>query len=105
MEVNTKGRIYFDAIYGFIELTPVEKAIIHSPYYQRLRWIKQLGFSCYVFPGAEHSRFGHSIGAMHNCHHILTSIGMAVPFSELVNYSNMSKEAKYRPITSEHLQK
>lgn len=95
MEVNTKGRIYFDAIYGFIELTPVEKAIIHSPYYQRLRWIRQLGFSCYVFPGAEHSRFGHSIGAMHNCHHILSSIGMAVPFSELINYSSLSSEAKY----------
>ena len=95
MEVNTKGRIYFDAIYGFIELTPVEKEIIHSPYYQRLRWIRQLGFSCYVFPGAEHSRFGHSIGAMHNCHHILSSIGMAVPFSELINYSSLSSEAKY----------
>tara|TARA_B100000925_G_scaffold289645_1_gene272965 strand:+ start:715 stop:2142 length:1428 start_codon:yes stop_codon:yes gene_type:complete len=95
MEVNTKGRIYFDAIYGFIELTPVEKAIIHSPYYQRLRWIKQLGFSCYVFPGAEHSRFGHSIGAMHNCHHILSSIGFAVPYSELTNYSSLSPEAKY----------
>ena len=95
MEVNTKGRIYFDAIYGFIELTPLEKEIIHSPYYQRLRWIKQLGFSCYVFPGAEHSRFGHSIGAMHNCHHILKSIGMAVNFSELTNYKALSPSARY----------
>ena len=43
MEVNTKGRIYFDAIYGFIELTPIEKEIIHSPYYQRLQMDKTAG--------------------------------------------------------------
>ena len=70
-----KNRIIYDPIYGFIKLTPVEWDIIHSPFYQRLRWIKQLGFSCYVFPGAEHSRFGHSIGVMNNAHEILKSIG------------------------------
>ena len=61
MDVAVKNRMYFDPIYGFIGVTPVENEILHSPFYQRLRWIKQLGFSCYVFPGAEHSRFGHSI--------------------------------------------
>ena len=65
-----KNRIIYDPIYGLIKLTPVEWDIIHSPFYQRLRWIKQLGFSCYVFPGAEHSRFGHSIGVMFNAQKI-----------------------------------
>lgn len=78
LEVSKKNRKIFDPIYGLITLTPIEWEIIHSPFYQRLRWIKQLGFSCYVFPGAEHSRFGHSIGVMHNCHRILQSCQLAV---------------------------
>ncbi|MDC0256024.1 HD domain-containing protein, partial [Bacteriovoracales bacterium] len=39
--------------------------VIMNPFFQRLRGIKQLGFSEYAFPGATHSRFLHSIGVMH----------------------------------------
>lgn len=73
-----KSKIIYDVLYGFVHITPTEWEIIHTPFYQRLRWIKQIGFSCYSFPGAEHSRYGHSIGVMHNAHHILKSIGKAV---------------------------
>ncbi len=92
MDVNNlkRNRIIFDPIYGFIQLTPVENEIVHSPYYQRLRWIKQLGFSCYIFPGAEHSRFGHSIGALHNCDAILRSCGLGVSSEELNQYKSES---------------
>lgn len=83
MDVASKSRVIYDPLYGFIKITPVEWEIIHSPFYQRLRWIKQLGFSFYIFPGAEHSRFGHSIGVMHNAHCILESIGLAVPDEDL----------------------
>lgn len=75
---NVKKNIVYDPLYGFIGITNLEWEIIHTPFYQRLRWIKQLGFSFYTFPGAEHSRFGHSIGVMHNAHCILSSIGKAV---------------------------
>jgi len=78
-----KGQLIYDPIYGFIKLTPIEWDIIHSPFYQRLRWIKQLGFSCYTFHGAEHSRFGHSIGVMFNAHKILQSVGCDVSEDEL----------------------
>lgn len=92
MEANTSGKIIYDPLYGFIHLTALEWEIIHSPFYQRLRWIKQLGFSFYVFPGAEHSRFGHSIGVLYNAHCILKSIGMAVSDDEL--FSNGAKSEK-----------
>ncbi len=53
-----------DPIHGSIALSPAEHALTDSPYLQRLRAIKQLGFSELTFPGASHSRFLHSLGAM-----------------------------------------
>ena len=90
-----KSPLIYDPLYGFIRLTPVEWDIIHGPFYQRLRWIKQLGFSSYVFPGAEHSRFGHSIGAMHNAQMILESCNRTVSQEELFDPQCTSKEKTY----------
>jgi HD superfamily phosphohydrolase len=95
MEAKAKQKIIFDPLYGFIHLTPVEWEIIHTPFYQRLRWIKQIGFSCYTFPGAEHSRFGHSIGVMFNAHMILKSVGKAVTDKELFTSKMKSQKKKY----------
>jgi HD superfamily phosphohydrolase len=53
-----------DPIHGFVHADPLEKALIDSRPLQRLRSIRQLGFAHLVFPGAEHSRFGHVLGAM-----------------------------------------
>jgi uncharacterized protein len=92
MEAKSKNKIIFDPIYGFITITQLEWEIIHTPFYQRLRWIKQIGFSFYTFPGAEHSRFGHSIGVMFNAHKILESVGKAVVESELFDNNFKSKE-------------
>lgn len=54
-----------DPVHGFVRADPLEAALINSRPAQRLRFIHQLGFTFLVFPGAEHSRFGHVIGAMH----------------------------------------
>jgi len=63
--VGNKLKIINDPVYGFINL-PFESiyCLIQSPYVQRLRRIKQLGLSNLVYPGAEHTRFSHSLGAM-----------------------------------------
>lgn len=73
----------YDVLYGFIPITEWEEKIINSPFFQRLRWIKQLGFSNYIFPGAEHNRFAHVIGVMHSMEDMLRAIGLAVPDHEL----------------------
>ncbi len=54
-----------DPIHGFIDLRPVEAALIDTRAFQRLRRVKQLGLTHLVYPGAEHSRFVHSVGACH----------------------------------------
>jgi hypothetical protein len=53
-----------DPVHGSIHILAEEAPIIKAPFFQRLRNIKQLGFSEYVFPGATHTRFIHSIGVM-----------------------------------------
>ncbi len=92
MEAKTKKKIIYDPLYGFITISPIEWEIIHTPFYQRLRWIKQIGFSFYTFHGAEHSRFGHSIGVMFNAHKILESIGKAVSEEELIHFDSNNKD-------------
>ena len=54
-----------DPLHGAIGVEPHELRILDHPLFQRLRHIKQLGFSDLSFPGATHSRYLHSIGAMH----------------------------------------
>jgi HD superfamily phosphohydrolase len=53
-----------DPIHGFVEADPLEAALIDSRPLQRLRFIRQLGLTFLVYPGAEHSRFAHVLGAM-----------------------------------------
>jgi uncharacterized protein len=53
-----------DPVHGSIHILDEEVPIIRDNFFQRLRNIKQLGFSDYVFPGATHTRFIHSIGVM-----------------------------------------
>jgi HD superfamily phosphohydrolase len=53
-----------DPIHGFIEADALEAALIDSRPLQRLRFIHQLGLTFLVYPGAEHSRFSHVLGAM-----------------------------------------
>jgi hypothetical protein len=52
-----------DPIHGFLHLDDLESALLGSRPVQRLRWIHQLGLTFLVYPGAEHSRFSHVLGA------------------------------------------
>ena len=54
-----------DPIHNYIPLYEWERAIVDTPAFQRLRGIRQLGLTSFIYHGAEHSRFGHSLGVMH----------------------------------------
>lgn len=61
-----KKKIINDPVYGFISIpTELVYDLIDHPYFQRLRYIKQLGMTHLVYPGALHTRFHHALGAMH----------------------------------------
>lgn len=54
-----------DPVYGYIRLYEHEMEIVDTPTFQRLRRIKQLPSAQFVYPGATHTRFSHSLGVMH----------------------------------------
>lgn len=54
-----------DPVHGFIDITEVEQEIIALPIFKRLQSVKQLSLTNWVFPGAEHTRYIHSLGVMH----------------------------------------
>jgi HD superfamily phosphohydrolase len=61
-----KKKIINDPVYGFISIpTELVYDLIDHSYFQRLRYIKQLGMTHLVYPGALHTRFHHALGAMH----------------------------------------
>ncbi|XP_072918223.1 deoxynucleoside triphosphate triphosphohydrolase SAMHD1-like [Hemitrygon akajei] len=62
---NAEGKVFNDPIHGHIEMHPLLVDIIDTPQFQRLRFIKQLGGAYFVYPGASHNRFEHSIGVAH----------------------------------------
>ena len=54
-----------DPIHDFIRLNSTEQKIIDTSVFQRLRRIKQLSGAHFTYPGAQHTRFEHSLGVMH----------------------------------------
>jgi uncharacterized protein len=72
---DTLYKIFTDPIHGFISVPKgfILKLVDH-PYVQRLRRIRQLGLAYLVFPGGEHSRFSHALGALGLMQRVLTSL-------------------------------
>jgi len=62
----SRKKIFNDPVYGFITVPyGILFDLIEHPYFQRLRRIKQLSLTHYVYPGALHTRFHHALGALH----------------------------------------
>lgn len=57
-------KIIKDPVHGYVEVEDFALALLDSPALQRLRYVRQLGFSYLVYPGANHTRFEHSLGTM-----------------------------------------
>ena len=86
-----KRKVINDPVYGFINIpTDLIYDLIQHPWFQRLRRIKQLGLTEYVYPGALHTRFHHAIGAVHLMNSALLHLK-----AKGVKVSNEEMEAAY----------
>ncbi len=87
--LTNKRKIINDPVYGFISI-PGDFVfdLIEHQWYQRLRNIKQLGLTSFVYPGATHSRFQHGLGALH-----LMNMAIATLRSKGVKISQEEEEA------------
>lgn len=68
------AKVFTDPVHGDIHLNRLELACVDSPPFQRLRRIKQLGETHLVYPGAVHTRFSHSLGALRLAQHLLDRV-------------------------------
>ncbi|MDI3484542.1 MAG: uncharacterized protein PWQ74_1129, partial [Methanobacteriaceae archaeon] len=65
-----------DSIHGNLQIDDFEVKLIDTPPFQRLRRIRQLGFTNLIYPGANHTRFEHSIGTMHLASQLAEQLGL-----------------------------
>ena len=63
--MNSDSLDIIDPIHGFVRANKAEQKLIGNPAFQRLRRIRQLSSTHLVYPGAQHTRFEHSLGVMH----------------------------------------
>ena len=78
-----------DPIHDYIDLTSLEVKLVDTPAYQRLRWVKQLGPTNLVYPGANHTRHEHSMGTCHVVGKMADSIGLNSYDKQLVSVAGL----------------
>ncbi|WP_312362717.1 HD domain-containing protein [Sphingobacterium sp.] len=84
-----KNKIINDPVYGFVSIpTGLVFDLVQHPYFQRLRYIKQVSMTHLVYPGALHTRFQHAIGSMH-----LMAMALETLRSKGVSISDVEEEA------------
>ncbi|MFP3278735.1 MAG: HD domain-containing protein [Candidatus Micrarchaeota archaeon] len=88
-----------DAIFGNIELTPIESKLLDTPEMQRLRYVKQMGLAYLVYPGATHSRFEHSLGTMHITKVIAKEMGLEKEEVEMLAVAGLLHDIGHGPFS------
>ena len=88
-----------DSIHGNLPLDPFEIEVLDYPQLQRLRRVKQLGFISLIYPGANHSRFEHSIGTMHLASKLADQLELSKEDKDLVRIAGLLHDAGHGPFS------
>lgn len=88
-----------DPVHGYVQLEGLALEIADTPQMQRLRWIKQLGLASLVYPGANHTRFEHSLGAYHLADLLARHLGMAKEDKMLVGAAALLHDVGHGPLS------
>jgi hypothetical protein len=86
-------------VHGFIGYDELEERLINSRAVQRLRGISQLALTSYVYPGARHSRFEHSLGVMHVASRIADQVGLSDEERKLVRLAGLLHDIGHGPFS------
>ena len=70
----TRREVVRDPLWNNIRLDHDALAVVDTPAFQRLRYVRQLGHAFLVYPGATHTRFEHALGANHLCRRVLAEL-------------------------------
>lgn len=79
IHTDPRRKVFNDPVHGHIELHPPCIEIIDTPQFQRLRYLKQLGCVYFVYPGASHNRFEHSLGTCFLAGQLITALRQRQP--------------------------
>jgi HD superfamily phosphohydrolase len=95
-----KARVFRDPVHGLIGLEGADAIIgglLDIRALQRLRRVRQMGFASLVYPGAEHSRFGHALGAMHVAGRVCQALGLDEEVSRDVKVAALLHDVGHGP--------
>ena len=88
-----------DSLHGNFQLNEFEVKLIDTPQIQRLRRIKQFGFTFLVYPGANHTRFEHSIGSMYLASRLAYNLKLSNEQSEMLRVCAILHDAGHGPFS------
>lgn len=88
-----------DPVHGYIEVPGELVSLLDSEVVQRLHYIKQLGFAYLVYPGANHTRFEHSLGAMHLAGQVAKTLDLSKDETLLVQTAGLLHDIGHGPFS------
>lgn len=97
-----KDRVFRDPVHGLVEFKGGDRPIadlLDTHAMQRLRRIKQMGFAWLVYPGAEHSRFGHALGAFHIAQRVTRRLELAPDVARHVKVAALLHDIGHGPFS------
>lgn len=97
-----KDRVFRDPVHGLVEFKGEDRPLadlLDTRAMQRLRRIKQMGFAWLVYPGAEHSRFGHALGAFHIAQRVTRRLELAPGLARHVKIAALLHDVGHGPFS------
>jgi HD superfamily phosphohydrolase len=99
MHKSNNFKIIRDSIHGNIKIDGIFLELMVLPELQRLQWIKQLGFTHLVYPGANHTRLEHSLGTFYVAKKIAEALGLTTNESEVVSIAGLLHDIGHGPFS------
>ncbi len=88
-----------DPVHGYVKLEGLALELADTPQMQRLRWIRQLGLASLVYPGANHTRFEHSLGAYHLAGRLSDHLGLEEEAKQKIEVAALLHDVGHGPLS------